>query len=236
MFAFKTNFKVPLSIILLIILVLFSVVLVYLYANSKLDTKWAPFVGGAAVSSIAALFQYLISFIDYRNNEKLKDSGVIKFLSSRGDKDYYQSLIKNSTTELKLLFHTSKRFWEDFCSDGKGDDLLIEALNTKSNLNVKLLILSKQLLPQEEHSGYDIAQKIIKQMHDKFGDRFQVMYYNHAPTHNIFLSDNDAVIGPYFEHVKSKNSHSIHFKSNAGFVTEYKEYFDKEWLLANDSD
>jgi len=236
MFAFKTKLKVPLSIILLTILVLISTYLVYLYSESELDAKWAPFIGGAAVSSIAALFQYLISFIDYRNNEKLKDSGVIKFLSSRGDKSYYQNLIKNSTSELKLLFHTSKRFCEDFCSDGTGDNLLIETLNTKPNLHVKLLILSKKLLPKDEHAGYEIAQKILKKMQGKFGVRFQVKYYSHAPSHNIFLSDNDAVIGPYFDHAKSKYSHSIHFKSNAGFVTEYKEYFDKDWNLANDTD
>lgn len=236
MFAFKAKFKVPLSIILLIVLSLISAFLVYKYANSELDAKWAPFVGGAAVSSLAALFQYLVSFVDYRNNEKLKDSGVIKFLPSRGDKAYYQNLIKNSTSELKLLFHTSKRFCEDFCSNGTGDNLLIEALNTKPNLKVKLLILSKQLLPEDEYAGYEIAQKILKQMQDKFGTRFQVKYYVHAPAHNIFLSDNDAVIGPYFEHAKSKYSHSIHFKSNAGFVTEYKEYFDKDWDLANGTD
>jgi len=233
---FKTKLKIPLSIILLSILVLISIYLVYLYSESEVDTKWAPFIGGAAISSIAALFQYLVSFIDYRNNEKLKDSGVIKFLSSRGDKNYYQNLIKNSTSELKLLFHTSKRFCEDFCSNGTGDDLLIEALNTKPNLKVKLLILSKQLLPEDEYAGYEIAQKILKQMQVQFGDRIQVKYYDHAPSHNIFLSDNDAVIGPYFAHAKSKYSHSIHFKSNANFVTEYKEYFDKEWDLANGTD
>ncbi|WP_448250278.1 hypothetical protein [Thalassotalea agariperforans] len=236
MFAFKTKFKIPLSIILLLSLVIISIWLVYSYANSDIETKWAPFIGGAAVSSIAALFQYLISFIDYRNNEKLKDSGVVKFLASRGDKSYYQNLIKNSTIELKLLFHTSKRFCEDFCASGKGDNLLIEIMNAKPKLTVKMLILSRGLLHDDDKTSYEIAQKILNQMKSKFGDRFQIKYYNHIPAHNIFLSDNDAVLGPYFEHAKSKYSHSIHFKSNANFVTEYKEYFDKEWDLANDTD
>jgi len=233
---YNTNINIPVSIILLFSLAILSSVLVYLYLFTALDPKWGPLIGGATISSIAALFQYLVSFFDYRNNEKLKDSGVIEFLSSRGDKNYYQKIIKNSRTELKLLFHTSRRFCEDFCSDGKGDNLLIEMLNTKPKLNVKLLILSKPLLPQAEQASYEMASVILLKMQQEFGSRFQVKYYNHTPTHNIFISDNDTIIGPYFEGVKSKYSHSIHFKSNADFITEYKEYFDVEWDKSNDSD
>jgi hypothetical protein len=233
---YNTNINISASIILLVSLAIVSSVLVYLYIFTTFAPKWGALIGGAAISSIAALFQYLVSFFDYRNNEKPKNSGVIEFLSSRGDKKYYQKIVKNSRTELNLLFHTSKRFCEDFCSDGQGDDLLIDMLNTKPKLNVKLLILSKSLLPQSEHAGYDIASVILSKMQQKFGDRFQVKYYNHAPTHNIFISDNDTIIGPYFEGVKSKYSHSIHFKSNADFITEYKEYFDVEWDISNGSD
>ncbi|ABI72978.1 hypothetical protein [Shewanella frigidimarina] len=225
----KKRITIPTSIIVLSVFVVISIFLIYFYANSDINNKWAPLIGGALVASISSLIHYSLTIFDLRKNEKLNDSGVIKFLESRDDRDYYGKLIKNTKNELNLLFYTSKRFCEDFCTNGGKDNLLISTMENNPNLIVKLLILDKSHINGGDQHNFEIADVKLKVMQDKFGDRFQVKYYDHIPTHNIFLSEKDAIVGPYFYNANGKFSHSIHFRASAKFIKEYKEYFDAEW-------
>jgi hypothetical protein len=233
---FNQKLKIPFSLIILIGFAGLSITLLWYYSKADIDIRWAPLVGGALVASISSLVHFGISFIDFRNNEKLNDSGVKKFLTRRDDKNYYKTLIESASKELSLLFYTSKRFCEDFCTDGDGDNLLIKCLNNNSELKVRLLVLSKNLIDECDKGNYTIAETSLKKMTDKFGERFEYRFYDHIPTHNIFMSDVDAVIGPYFYNKNSKYSHSIHFRADARYVQDYKTYFDAEWENAKSTD
>lgn len=217
----------------LAILIFFTCVLSYFYWKGGLSDKWSAVVGGAVVASFTAIFQYIISYLDYRNNERLAISGVVNFLTSRDDKSYYSNLIENADVELQCLFYTSKRFCEDFCTEGGGDGLLIDKLNSKPELKVKIIIQEKASLPTSQHLNFDIASGKLQFMMEKFPGRFQVKTYKHIPTHNLFMTDKDAVIGPYFYNKNGKYSHSIHFRSDASYVKDFKTYFNEEWADAN---
>ncbi|AIY63942.1 hypothetical protein [Pseudoalteromonas piratica] len=232
---YKKHLNVSISVIVLGLLVLGTSVLIFLYHKEVFDEKWAPIVGGMAISSLVSLIQFLINFKNYRNNEKLEDSGVREFLSTRGDRDYYSKLINKANTQFDLLFHTSKRFFEDFCEEQGEDNLLIKLLDKNPNLVVRMLLTHRDYLEERDHLSYDISSKAISRLRKKYGDRFQVRFYCHEPNHNLFITDTDAVIGPYFKNEKGKYLPSIHFRSNASFVAPYKKYFNTEWENAEDN-
>lgn len=228
--------KVSLSLIVLILLFLTTAILLVLYAKEVFEQKWAPIVGGMAISSLVSLVQYLISYKNYRNNEKLEDSGVLEFLSTRGDRRYYSQLINKADAQFDLLFHTSKRFFEDFCEEQPEDNLLIKKLDNNPKLIVRMLLTHRDYLESEEQPSYDISERAIKRLTDKYSERFQVKFYKHEPNHNLFITDKDAVIGPYFKNERGKYLPSIHFRSNASFVAPYKKFFDTEWNNAESFD
>jgi hypothetical protein len=229
----KIKINVSLAKIVLVILIVTSLALLIFYWKGTISEKWAPVIGGAAIASFTALFQYLISYLDYKNNERLSVSGVVNFLTSRDDKEYYANLISNSRKELNCLFFTSKRFCEDFCTPAGNDNLLITQLETQPTLRVRMLVQKKENLPADLHNNYDIANNLLLKMIDKFPERFQVKTYTHVPTHNIFTTEKDAIVGPYFHSKSGKYNHSIHFNSNADYMADYMAYFEKEWTDAS---
>lgn len=228
--------NISLSLIVLISLLSITTILLILYAMEVFDQKWAPIVGGMAISSLVSLVQFLIGYKNYRNNEKLEDCGVLEFLSTRGDKKYYSRLINKADAKFDLIFHTSKRFFEDFCEEEAEDNFLIKKLDGNQKLTVRMLLTHRDFLEPEEQPSYDISKRAIKRLTDKYNQRFQVKFYEHEPNHNLFITDKDAVIGPYFKNERGKYLPSIHFRSNASFVAPYKKFFDTEWENAKSFD
>ena len=92
-----------------------------------------------------------------------------------------------------------------------------------------MLLLDEGYLSDEDKAAFEISKNEILRLTKKYPKRFFVRFYKHTPNHNLFLTEKDAVIGPYFENTKGKYLPSIHFRSNAEFVQPYKDYFDKEW-------
>jgi hypothetical protein len=228
----RVNFS--LATVTLAILIILSIILVITYSLGNLSGKWSPIVGGAVVASVTALFQFTLSFLDYRNNERLSVAKVQKFLSSRDDRAYYTELVKNCGGRLDCLFFTAKRFCDDFCTDGGNDDLLIRMLHNSPELKVRIMIQERNLLSPDRARDFDsISEKIIN-LNERFSYRFLVKTYSHIPTHNIFMTEKDAVIGPYFYNKDGKYTHSIHFYKEASFVEDYREYFEYEWTNGKD--
>jgi len=229
---YRTKIKISLAQLILGLLIITTAFLIYFYTNGKMSEKWAPIIGGMAVSSLVSLIQFGINYKNYRNSEKLQDCGVKEFLNTRGDKDYYSKLIRNSNKDLRLIFNTSKRFFEDFCQEEDGDNLLTTKLDSNPDMSVKMLLTDIDYLSDDDKTSFDISQNEIARLTEKYQERFQVRFYRHVPNHNIFLTDSDAVIGPYFEQRKGKYLPSIHFNSNANFVAPYITYFENEWKNA----
>ena len=233
---YRTNINISLAKLITGSLLIVTAFLLYFYANGKVSEKWAPIIGGMAVSSLVSLIQFLINYKNYRSSEKLEDCGVKEFLETRGDKNYYSKLINNSNKELRLIFNTSKRFFEDFCQEEQGDNLLTTKLDKNPELKVRMLLTDFDFLSEDDRASFGISKTEIARLSLKYQNRFQVRFYTHVPNHNIFLTDKDAVIGPYFENLKGKYLPSIHLSSNATFVEPYITYFENEWTNAKPND
>lgn len=170
-----------------------------------------------------------MQFKDYNNNEELKANGVVKFLERRDDKNYYKKVINKTKGKLDLLFYTGKRFSEDFCQEFDGDDEILKALNRGGV--IRILLIDKSILPSDEYANFDIADNNFKRLQDTFKEQFQVKYYNHIQTHNIFSNESMSIIGPYFHNKKSKCSNSIHFLKSSPYVKDFEQFFESEWDL-----
>jgi hypothetical protein len=232
---FKKKFTLSLSVLIILVVFLMTFILIYNFYNEPLDSKLSMIYGGAVVASFFMLIQLILSSLDYYNNEKLQRYGVKGLLNKRDDKKYYLKLIIDAKLELNLLFHTGKRFFEDFCGQGGDDGFLIEQITKNKNLKVRVLLQNRNTLKESDQLKFDVALDFINVMKEKFPSGFEVRYYDGSPSHNIFASENDVIVGPYFEHVDGKYTHSMHFKRNAGYVMEYMEFFNREWNRVNNT-
>lgn len=206
------------AILLLIVFFIFD-------SNDRIGTL----AGGASVAAIFGLIHLIFEYYNYNNLETLNKAGLKKILTRRDDKGYYSSLIDNVNKEMKLLFETSNKFCEDFCSSSVGDDLLINKLISNKNLMVKLLIAKDNFIDEHAKQRRNMSRDCLFRMMDRFPEQFQVREYDHAPTHSIFLTEKDVVVGPYFPGLRGRNTHSLHFRSGANYVGMYEEYFNREW-------
>lgn len=232
----KNEITISLSKIILSTYTLMALSLTALYSLDIItSTKWAPLVGGALVSIVALLVQFITDYLDYVRNEKIINAGLIGVLERRDDKDFYKKVIKNSKVELKFIFHTGKRFIEDFCQVESGDNEFILALTR--GVNVKLLLPTVDSIKNEnEKQNLISALEHFIEIKRNFKENFEIRLYNHEPHHSIFASDTDIIVGPYFEKRKSKYSQSLHFKIGAAFTLDYIQYFDEEWGNAESQD
>lgn len=232
---FRKSINITLSTIVLLIVLIATIVLGYFYFFENQSTKLEAILGGSLVATIFMLIQLILTWKDFNNNELLSRFGLRNILSKRDDKAYYSNLIKSTKKEFNLFFHTGNRFCEDFCGTGGDDDLLINQLRKNKRLKVQLLVQDKDLLSASDQNKFELADEAFSRMKSEFPDRFEVKYYRFTPCHNIFATENDVIVGPYFEHIKGKYTHSVHFKRNASYVDEYMEYFKDEWQKANNN-
>ena len=228
---FSKNITIPVSKIVLWIYVFAAFILSLLYFfSSLLPQKLEPLIGGGLVSIIAVLAQFLMSYSDYKNNEKLKKHRIIELLERRDDKNYYKKLVQSANKKLDLLFYTGKRFSEDFCQEVAGDDEIISCL--RRGVKIRLLLSSESMLNGHDKSDFQSAVENFKKIKSNFPEQFDFKLYNHIHCHNMFSSELDTIVGPYFYNKRSKYSHSIHFATNAPYVADYLEYFESEWTSA----
>lgn len=231
---FSKKIIIPVSKIVLWIYILVAFVLGLLYFfSSLLPQKLEPLIGGGLVSIIAVLAQFLMSYSDYKNNEKLKKHRIIELLERRDDKKYYKKLIKSANKKLDLLFYTGKRFSEDFCQKVAEDDEIISCL--RRGVKIRLLLSSENMLNDNDKNDLRSAIENFKKIRSEFPNQFDIKLYNHIHCHNIFSSELDTIVGPYFYNKRSKYSHSIHFATNAPYVADYLEYFESEWASAQNA-
>lgn len=224
---FNMKKEITFSQVILILYIFLIITLSVLYACDIVTSpKLQPLLGGGLVTAIAVFVQFIMQFKDYNNNEELKANGVVKFLERRDDKDYYKKVINKTKGKLDLLFYTGKRFSEDFCQEFDGDDEILKALNR--GVVIRILLIDKSILPSDEYANFDIADNNFKRLQDTFKEQFQVKYYNHIQTHNIFSNESMSIIGPYFHNKKSKYSNSIHFLKSSPYVKDFEQFFESE--------
>lgn len=206
------------------------VILAYFTFFGDTSEKVQNITGGAFVTMIAVTIQFLVSWETQRNNEFLKRNGVINFLDRRDDKSYYKKLVDESDEKINMMFYTARRFVEDFCSNVEGDNSLISAL--ARGVEVKLLIASKEQVDKSEVNDLERTIEKLKEIKGRWNYPISVRTYNATPSHNIFSTENETIVGPYFHPAGRRYNHSIHFYTRAKFVKGYLIYFNDVWERA----
>lgn len=229
---FEKGFWFKLPTILFVAYLILAAILLGVFFVVDADSKIGALAGGATVAAFFGIINLSLDYYNYLNTETLNKSGVKKFLTRRDDKSYYSELIDSASQEMKLLFETSNKFCEDFCSQGDGDDLLIKKLSVTEDFSVKMLIAKGDQVDEHARQRLQISRGALEEMQRKFPKQFEVRVYDHRPNHSIFLTEKDVIVGPYFPKLRGKNTHSVHFRSGSDFVGMYEKYFDEEWERA----
>lgn len=227
---FKKTINIYLYKIISLLLAVAIIVLILLYYQ-ELDPKQSALLGGLATGLMVAGLQLFLSWTEHVENEKIKKLRVKQILATRDDEKLYRGIIDNANNRVFMLANTASRFLEDFADEDiarQDKRALIKAL--ERGVSVKILLPKPQYLTLEDdkHKAKISARKfsILK---TKFGDNFQVRYYNHSPAHNLLVVDHECLAGPIFPDISSKNSPAIYTDDESTFIKPYIKYFEAEW-------
>ena len=232
---FRKSFRFRYSTIIVIVLIVLIAICVWIYCKC-FTTPVGALLGSLAAGLIVAIIQIIIAWQEYEMTEQVKDLRLIKILYDRDDRTYYENLIKESKSEIRVMGVTAKRFFEHFADMSKGARgnarVLIDALNR--GVKVEILLPSKEYLNKDKQSGYEQVQQIWQKIKESYPRAdITIKYFHHVPAHSIFIVDNKCIVGPVFENVESKNTPALHLENESPFAVNYIEHFDEEWKSLN---
>ena len=229
---FKKNIRLSVSFIVAIALTL-CIIAIGIYYFSYADTsKHIPALLSSLIAGLfVALIQFLISWYDFRANEKVLSLGINKILVNRDDRKFYENYITNSSIHIEMMGVTGSRFLDDFADTDttatENSKVLLRAL--ERGVKVKILLPKEDfLMSQDEKTNASKSYPKFKTLITKY-DSLQVRFFKHIPTHSIFNVDNECIIGPVFPEVPSKNTPAIYLKNYSQMAKPYITYFEKEW-------
>jgi hypothetical protein len=215
------------STIILIAYLALCIFLAYMFLYGETTSEVDSLIGGAFVTMLAVTIQYLVSIEDHRNNEFLRKHGIINILTRRDDKEYYKSIVENSTTYIDMMFYTGRRFVDDFCHQTEGDNFLIKALIR--GVHVRMLIASEDQVEQSEVGDLRKTIDRLKLIQSTYKYLIDIRQYKTQPAHNIFSTEQEIIVGPYFNPKDRRYNHSFHLLAQAPYASGYKNYFNDMW-------
>lgn len=231
---FKITLNIYLSKIIIVLLAFAIIVIILLYYQEP-DPKQSALLGGLATGLMVAGLQLLLSWTEHVENEKIKRLRVKQILATRDDEKLYRRIIDNANSQVLMLANTAYRFLEDFADEDiarQDKRALIKAL--ERGVSVKILLPEPQYLTLEDDKDKaNISARKFNNLKSKFGDKFQVRYYNHSPAHNLLVVDHECLAGPIFPDISSKNSPAIYTDDESTFIKPYIKYFEAEWDKAS---
>jgi len=228
---FKTNIKIRLSIIILVLLIaLIAMVLVwYIKVN---DTKLLAILGSLIAGMIVAIIQFLLAWQDYTATEKLKDLQIKEVLLNRDKRDFYENYIKSARKYIDMMGVTGSRFMEHFANDDadapENSKVLLEVM--AKGVIVRILIPKNEyLFSDNDKRNERNARERYKRISNKYPDYFKVKYFSHVPSHGVFMIDDECIVGPVFPEISSKYTPALFLKNKSPFAEKYLKYFNDEW-------
>lgn len=227
---FKTILNIYLYKLIIVSVAIVVLVLLLLYYK-EIDAKHTALLGGLATGLIVAGLQLLLSWTEHIENEKIKRLRVKQILATRDDEKLYRSIIDNANRRIFMLANTAYRFLEDFADEDmtrQDKRALIQALERGVSVEI-LLPDAKYLTLEDDKYKAKISARKFSNLKTKFGDKFQVRYYNHSPAHNLLIVDHECLAGPIFPDISSKNSPAIYTDDESPFIKPYLKYFEVEW-------
>lgn len=232
---FSSSFRLPIRwVILVLFLFLIACLIIYLFkysatASTNFDANLSSIVGGLIAGFIIACTQFLLSWFEYKRNDKLEKIGVIDILTNKYAENKYRNIIKNLQTKLFIIGNTTHDLLNDFADEGNSQDekkVLLSKLAT--GLDVKILIAKREYLDSKAQTKFDNSTEKIRKLTLRYRN-FQIKFYEHAPTQSIFIFDEECFVGPVFPGKSSRETPALHMKNESEFAKKYIEYFNNEW-------
>lgn len=239
---FSSEIYLPMRwLILALFLILIIGLSCYLFrcslsATTNFDTNLSSIVGGLIAGFIIACTQFLLSWFEYKRNDKLEKIGVIDILPNKYAEDKYRNILNNINHQLLIMGNTTHDFLNDFADESNSQaekKVLLSKL--VSGIEVKILIAKKEHLDSKAQKKFDTSKERIDILTKKYTN-FKVKFYDHEPTQSIFIFDNECFVGPVFPTKTSRETPALHMKNESEFAKKYIEYFNTEWEKAVDSD
>lgn len=237
-----------LKIALFVMFIMFIIFIIIAYNNQE-NNFWLTVAGGIATGALMAIAQYMVSMAEYKEiDEAYKElhsrekeieffekMGVKRILSSRDNPETYGTIISNTKRRLWVMGNTASRLLDDFANeDDSSSDLwyrseLINILN--EGVEVKILVAEKYYLLKDEKPKFDKGKNVLEKL-NKEHENFSFVYFKHIPTHSIFVFDNQCLIGPIFDNLKSKSTPALHMDTDSEYAQKYLNYFNHQWAEA----
>jgi hypothetical protein len=203
-------------------------------ATKNFDSNLLSIFGGLTAGFIIAFTQFLLSWYEHKNYDKFKKLGVIDILSNKYNEQAYSEIIDNTKEKLWVMGNTALDFLNHFADQETSVDakrVLLKILH--QGVDVKILIAQKRHHHKESvQQNHDMALPKLELLKQQYPN-FKFEFYDHIPTHSIFIFDNECFIGPIFPDVRGRETPAIKMLTSSLFAKTYLEYFEKEWQLAN---
>lgn len=230
---FQKSYKIRVSSIVFIILLISFIASLLVFClsknpNSKIISLLSSLSAGLAV----AIIQFIISWHDFEQTEKLSNLELIDILYNRDSRVQYEGYIKHIQKNLDIMGVTASRFFNDFADTDE---------NAPDNAKVMLMVLARpvivRILLPESNMLFDETKRAsatqvfnkVKSLEEKYPGKIELRFFNHTPSHSIFRFDDECIIGPVFPNLESKYTPALHLKNSSPIASKYLAYFDKEW-------
>lgn len=229
---FKTSIKLSITFVILICIVFAIIIVSILFFSGDHQSALGTVLGSLLAGLIVALIQFLIAWEDYQQTEKLKKLQLIKIMYNRDERKFYESYIKNSKEEIKMMGVTAKRFFDDFADISQNAPsnakVLLDALS--SGVKVRILLPKPEYIAKNKANDVDYVKQKASALKGYNQDyNLEVKYFSHIPAHSIFCVDDECIVGPVFLEIESKYTPALHLKNKSPFAEKYLRYFDTEW-------
>lgn len=234
---FEKKLSFSMSIIIFIVLCAFLVasIVVYYFINNP-GNLWGAVFGSLIAGMLVAIIQFLISWQEYQETEKLKELKLVEVLYNRRTKEQYCAYIKSATRTLDVMGSTAVRLFRDFADTTKGapENSRVLLLAMDRGVKVRILLPSEEFLPNDEKR--QDAKEVKAKRNEINHDNLEIRYFEHKAAHSIFRIDDTCIIGPIFPDIESRNTPALHVMSSSPMAINYLDYFDSEWDQAKEAE
>lgn len=228
---FETDrFSVPLWLILTLALSGVTIGIGYWYYKvDPADAKLLGLAGGLLAGLIVYLFTFITLLRPIIELDQFHRMGIKALLSNRHDKDYYRNLLETSRYKVDVLGASCNRFVRDFLDPDADDSVLIDALNRRRQLRIRLLIPTDAHMSMDVRNATAVTMKTLAALKGSFGSRIELRRFDDQARHSFVIADDDLVAGPIFEEDKSRHAPAVHVLTRTLFGQKYSAYFEGLW-------
>lgn len=228
---FNTTVRIRATLIIFICLILLTIFIGIWLLNSNNTKAWA-ILGSLFAGIIVAIIQFIISWQDYKQTEKLKELELIEVLYNRDSRTFYEEYIKKSKREINMMGVTANRFFNDFADDSpnatSNAKVLLDAL--QRNVKVRILLPEIEFVDENKKQEVEKVKLNVIYINEKYPNySLEVKHFKHVPAHSIFNVDDKCIVGPVFPELESKYTPALYLRNSSPLADKYLKYFDDEW-------